>query len=248
MTILLIEQLIEKISSRILGQNNHPKKPQMIKMEKRRLSFFDRLITEGDKALRTLATGNKAPASTALSPATRTDSNYSMNEQERKHAAGLMRVNHTGEVCAQALYQGQALTAKLPIVKAEMEQAAKEEADHLQWCDQRLAELDSRPSVFNPLFYGLSFGMGALAGAISDRASLGFVAATEEQVCKHLEKHLNQLPSQDDKSRAIVEQMLKDEARHQQTALDAGGQVFPAPVKQGMQVLSKVMTTSTYYV
>jgi ubiquinone biosynthesis monooxygenase Coq7 len=211
----------------------------------RHLSLFDRIITEGDKVLRTLATGNKASGNP--SPA-KNNSESSLNDSERQHAAGLMRINHTGEVCAQALYQGQSLTAKLPHIRQEMEQAAKEEVDHLNWCDERLQQLNSRSSLLNPFFYGLSFSMGALAGAISDKVSLGFVAATEEQVCQHLEKHLQELPLSDTKSRAIIEEMLKDEARHQQTALDAGGSEFPLPIKLGMRLMSRVMTKTTYYI
>lgn len=206
-------------------------------------SLIDRFIIESDKALRTLATGNKA--SSQHSPA-QSVAEGELTDSERRHAASLMRVNHTGEVCAQALYQGQALTAKLPDVRAEMDAAAKEEVDHLHWCNERLQQLDSRPSLLNPAFYGLSFGMGAIAGAVSDKVSLGFVAATEDQVCKHLEKHLDELPVNDTKSRAIVEQMLEDEARHKQSALEAGGTEFPAPIKWGMQLLSMVMTKSTY--
>ncbi len=157
-----------------------------------------------------------------------------------------MRINHTGEVCAQALYQGQALTAKLPKVRKAMEEAADEEVDHLAWCEQRIRELGSRPSVLNPLFYGLSFGVGAAAGLISDRVSLGFVAATEDQVCKHLDEHLAEIPAEDQKSRAILKQMREDEEHHATSAIEAGGLRFPAPVKFGMTLLSKVMTKSTY--
>jgi ubiquinone biosynthesis monooxygenase Coq7 len=209
------------------------------------LSFIDRLITESDKALRTLATGNKA--SGQASPA-RAVSDGELSDDERRHAASLMRVNHTGEVCAQALYQGQSLTAKLPHVREEMEAAAKEEADHLHWCDERLKQLNSHSSALNPLFYGLSFGMGALAGAVSDKVSLGFVAATEDQVCQHLEKHLDQLPTSDHKSRAIIEKMLEDEARHKQSALEAGGSLLPSPVRFGMSLMSKVMTKTAYHI
>src|SRR5690606_15537174 len=137
-----------------------------------------------------------------------------------RHIAGLMRINHTGEVCAQALYQGQALTAKLPRVRAAMDRAASEEIDHLAWCEQRLRELGDRTSLLNPLFYGASFALGAAAGAISDRISLGFVAATEEQVCQHLEEHLHALPAQEQKSRAVLEQMLVDEKHHGTQALE----------------------------
>ena len=159
-----------------------------------------------------------------------------------------MRINHTGEVCAQALYQGQALTAKLDTVRNSMEQAAAEEIDHLAWCEQRVHELDSHTSVLNPLFYGMSFGLGALAGAIGDRWSLGFVAATEEQVCAHLRDHLEQLPVADQRSRAILEHMLADEARHATLALESGGEDFPPQLKELMRLASRLMTASTYRV
>ncbi|GMG85715.1 2-polyprenyl-3-methyl-6-methoxy-1,4-benzoquinone monooxygenase [Biformimicrobium ophioploci] len=212
-------------------------------MSERNLSGIDRLILGADRALRTLST--RATSSTRPSPAN-AEPHAELDNAERRHAAGLMRVNHSGEVCAQALYQGQALTAKLPEVREEMEHAAEEEVDHLAWCEQRLRDLDSRPSLLNPLWYGLSFGIGAVAGKVSDRMSLGFVAATEEQVCKHLESHLQSLPEQDQKSRAVVEQMLVDEARHAHTALEAGGHRFPAPVKGVMTLVSKAMTKSSY--
>ncbi|MFI2811796.1 2-polyprenyl-3-methyl-6-methoxy-1,4-benzoquinone monooxygenase [Microbulbifer sp. YPW16] len=211
----------------------------------RQLTGLDRLLLQADRALRTLSPG--APSHPRPSPA-RGCEEPELNERERRHVAGLMRVNHSGEVCAQALYQGQALTAKLPDVREEMEHAAEEEVDHLAWCEQRLRELDSRPSLLNPVWYGLSFGLGAAAGKVSDRVSLGFVAATEEQVCKHLDSHLEQLPAQDSKSRAIVEQMREDEAEHQHAALAAGGARFPAPVKGLMTLVSKVMTSASYRV
>ena len=169
-----------------------------------------------------------------------------LDTTQKRHIAGLMRINHTGEVCAQALYQGQALTASLPETREKMEQAAEEEIDHLVWCEQRIGELDSHTSLLNPLFYGLSFAIGATAGAISDKVSLGFVAATEDQVCKHLDDHLHQIPETDGKSRAILEQMRIDEEQHATSALDAGGYRFPAPVKFGMSLLAKVMTSSSY--
>ncbi|QIL90293.1 2-polyprenyl-3-methyl-6-methoxy-1,4-benzoquinone monooxygenase [Microbulbifer sp. SH-1] len=211
----------------------------------RQLTGLDRLLLQADRALRTLSPGS--PCHERLSPARSVDE-AELSDSERRHAAGLMRVNHSGEVCAQALYQGQALTAKLPQVREEMEHAADEEIDHLAWCEQRLRELDSRPSLLNPLWYSLSFGIGAAAGKISDRVSLGFVAATEEQVCKHLESHLQRLPAQDEKSRAVVEQMLVDEARHQHAALDAGGARFPGPVKGLMTLVSRAMTSASYRV
>jgi ubiquinone biosynthesis monooxygenase Coq7 len=209
----------------------------------RRFSLVDRIIIESDKVLRTLS--KNASIASQASPAQNIEQTE-LSQTEASHAAGLMRINHTGEVCAQALYQGQALTAKLPDVREEMQQAAVEEVDHLSWCDERLQQLNSQPSLLNPIFYGLSFSMGAAAGAISDRVSLGFVAATEELVCNHLQKHLNELPASDTKSRAIVQRMLADEARHQQTAIDAGAIEFPMPVKLGMKLMSKVMTKTSY--
>lgn len=171
-----------------------------------------------------------------------------LSEDERKRVASLMRVNHTGEVCAQALYQGQALTAKLPTVRDEMNQAAEEEVDHLVWCEQRLQQLGSHTSILNPAWYGMSFALGAIAGAISDQVSLGFVAATEERVCRHLKEHLKALPEDDHRSRLILQQMLEDEERHGENALAAGGQDFPQPVKDAMTAMSQVMTRSSYWV
>jgi ubiquinone biosynthesis monooxygenase Coq7 len=181
------------------------------------------------------------------SPA-RGHSDTDLDEASRKHVAGLMRVNHTGEVCAQALYQGQALTAKLPNVRDEMKHAAAEEVDHLVWCEERLRQLDSQPSLLNPAWYGLSFALGAVAGAVGDAVSLGFVAATEERVCAHLKEHLRELPEDDRRSRLILQQMLEDEERHGENALAAGGQNFPRPVKNVMTALSQLMTHSSYYV
>ena len=209
----------------------------------RHYSPADRLLLQADMALRTLLPFSGHPS--RPSPAV-VQPDAQLDEQQARHVAGLMRINHTGEVCAQALYQGQALTAKLPQVRAAMEQAADEEIDHLAWCEQRIRQLGSHPSVLNPLFYGLSFGVGAIAGLISDKVSLGFVAATEDQVVKHLDEHLQQLPPDDEKSRAILEQMREDEAQHATSALEAGGLRFPAPVKLGMTLVSKMMTKSTY--
>ena len=211
----------------------------------RRLSFIDRIVDNADVVLRTLA----GDANTAARPSPGDAcQEMELNEAERQHAAGLMRVNHTGEVCAQALYQGQALTARLPDVREDMEHAAEEEVDHLVWCEQRLQQLGSRTSVLNPLWYGLSFSLGAAAGIAGDRWSLGFVAATEERVCQHLEEHLDKLPDRDLRSRRIIEQMLEDERRHGETALEAGGQAFPEPVKKVMAQVAKLMTTSSYRV
>lgn len=205
----------------------------------------DKLLLQVNSALRTLLPFSGSPY--RASPA-KSFAEPEITEQEAKHVAGLMRINHTGEVCAQALYQGQALTAKLPEVRTAMEKAAEEEIDHLAWCEERVRELGQKPSILNPLFYGLSFGMGAAAGLISDRLSLGFVAAVEDQVCKHLDEHLGQLPTDDEKSRAILEQMRIDEEKHSTNAIAAGGFKFPTPVKFGMTLLSKVMTKTTYHI
>ncbi len=158
-----------------------------------------------------------------------------------------MRVNHSGEVAAQALYQGQALTARLENVRETMADAALEEQDHLAWCEQRLRELGSRPSLLNPLWYSGSFAIGALAGLAGDRWSLGFVAETEQQVVEHLERHLGDLPGDDVRSRAIVEKMRDDEARHRDTASDAGGAVLPRPARGLMRLVSRIMTGSAYH-
>lgn len=209
----------------------------------RHYSTADRLLLQADAALRTLLPFSGKPQ--RPSPATaQPDSEF--GGAEARNVAGLMRINHTGEVCAQALYQGQSLTAKQTGIRDAMEQAANEEFDHLAWCEQRIRELNSRTSLLNPLFYGLSFGIGATAGLISDKISLGFVAATEDQVCKHLDEHLQKLPTEDRKSRAILEQMRADEQQHSTNAIKAGGVRFPAPVKLGMTLLSKVMTKTTY--
>lgn len=209
----------------------------------RHYSPLDRLLLQADAAMRTLIP--KSSHASRPSPAL-VEPHSTVDAQHTKHIAGLMRINHTGEVCAQALYQGQALTAKLPHIREQMEHAAEEEVDHLVWCEQRIHELGSHTSVLNPLFYGLSFAIGATAGAISDKVSLGFVAATEEQVCKHLDDHLQHIPADDPKSRAILQQMRLDEEEHANVALDAGGYRFPAPIKFGMSLMAKVMTASTY--
>lgn len=209
----------------------------------RHYSLFDRLTLQADAALRTLIPESCQAA--RPSPAIGKPES-DLDIQERKHVLGLMRINHTGEVCAQGLYQGQALTAHRPEIRESMEHAAEEEIDHLVWCEERIKELGGRTSLLNPLFYGMSFAIGAGAGAISDKLSLGFVAATEDQVCKHLDDHLGQLPPGEQKSRAILEQMYIDEREHSANALDAGGFRFPTPVKAGMSLLAKAMTASTY--
>lgn len=208
-----------------------------------KLTLIDELICNFDRALRTITPNTQTL--TRPSPAA-PQSEPVLNDSQKKHVAGLMRVNHTGEVCAQALYQAQALTAKSDAVRQDMNHAADEEIDHLAWCEERLGDLNQRSSVFNPIWYGLSFGIGAAAGLVSDKISLGFVAATEELVSEHLESHLQSLPSDDIKSRAIVEQMLEDEREHGHQAINAGGAVFPVFVKSAMSLVSKAMTTTSY--
>jgi len=212
-------------------------------MSQRQLTTIDRLIGQLDAALRTSL--SSAPVPHRNSPSAELEETE-LTEEQRQHAIGLMRVNHAGEVCAQALYQGQALTAKLPEVGEKMREAADEEIDHLAWCEQRIEQLGGKTSALNPLWYGMSFAMGAGAGLISDKLSLGFVAATEDQVCQHLEKHLDELPVEDKKSRLVVEQMLEDEARHAESALEAGGHHFPKPVLKLMTLVSSAMTKSSY--
>ncbi len=211
----------------------------------RSLSPLDQFIGHIDNALKTLVP--TAASAQRPSPANNQDES-GLSAIEKTHSAGLMRINHTGEVCAQALYKGQSLTARLPEMREAMEEAAAEEIDHLVWCEQRLTELNSRTSILNPAFYGLSFSVGALAGAIGDKWSLGFVAATENQVCKHLRLHLQELPAQDQRSRAILELMHEDELKHATTALEGGGVVFPSWFQACMTGLSKVMTKSCYRV
>ena len=214
-------------------------------MDSRDYSPFDQLLMHMDKAVRTVF---GAPPVTERSNPAQDQPEAELSANQRRLVAGLMRVNHAGEVSAQALYQGQALTAKLSEVRSKMERAALEENDHLTWCEQRLTELDSHASVLNPLWYAGSFAIGAAAGWAGDKWSLGFVVETEKQVVRHLEEHLERLPPQDHKSRAILEQMQEDEAHHATTALQAGSADLPKPVKQLMRLTSKLMTTTAYYI
>ncbi|EXF22771.1 2-nonaprenyl-3-methyl-6-methoxy-1,4-benzoquinol hydroxylase [Acinetobacter baumannii 831240] len=209
----------------------------------RHYTGIDQLINSFDQALRSLVPG--ATAAQRQNPAETVEAKLGV--EDARHVAGLMRVNHSGEVCAQALYHGQALTAKLPNVRREMQQAAIEEQDHLAWCEDRLKELNSHTSLLNPIWYGLSYGMGALAGIAGDKYSLGFVAETERQVSLHLQDHLYQLPAQDERSRKILEQMNEDELHHRHTALEAGGVELPYAVKITMTAISKLMTKTSYY-
>jgi ubiquinone biosynthesis monooxygenase Coq7 len=206
-------------------------------------NMTDKLIKQFDQALKTLIPGSVTASRT--NPAAAKAENE-LDHTEQKHSAGLMRINHTGEVCAQALYQGQALTARLPEVKAQMQQAADEEIDHLSWCEDRLNELNSQPSLLNPLWYAMSYGIGAAAGLVGDKWSLGFVAETENQVCQHINEHLEKLPAQDEKSKAILERMLIDEGQHAVMAENAGAASLPQPVRQTMTLMSQVMKKTVY--
>jgi len=207
---------------------------------------MDTLIREFDVALRAVAGVTR---SARANPADRLAPDLEqMSAEERRHVAGLMRINHVGEVCAQALYQAQKLTAHNDAVRAQMNTAAREEEDHLAWCADRLRELGSRPSLLNPLWYAGAFAIGCLAGRAGDRVSLGFVAETERQVEQHLSGHLDRLPAADGRSRAILEQMRDDEIRHGHAARDAGGIPLPGPVRALMRGASRVMTTAAYRV
>ncbi|HHH35647.1 MAG TPA: 2-polyprenyl-3-methyl-6-methoxy-1,4-benzoquinone monooxygenase [Gammaproteobacteria bacterium] len=211
----------------------------------RHYSLLDRLVMTVDNGLRTVC--GRPPVSERPDPADAVDE-ADLGEEERRLAARLMRVNHAGEVSAQALYQGQALTARLPEVRDKMERAALEENDHLVWCERRCRQLGGHVSLLNPFWYAGSLAIGALAGAVGDKWSLGFIVETERQVVRHLEDHLARLPARDAKSRAILEQMKEDEAHHATTALKAGGAPLPAPVKRLMGLTSKVMTGTAYWV
>ena len=203
----------------------------------------DRFIVALDQALR-LATG-QAPRPSRPNPAGDLP-DAALEESEREHAAGLMRVNRAGEICAQALYAGQAATARTDEVRDEMETAAAEEIDHLAWCESRLEELNSQPSVLNPLWYAGSFAIGALAGLAGDKWSLGFLKETENQVEAHLEDHLGLLPASDQRSQAILEQMKVDEAKHADMAKEAGAADLPDPIRDLMRMTSQIMKAVAY--
>ena len=209
------------------------------------MNLIDLVINEVDKGLK-YSTQNYQKESRPY-PANKIKQEP-LNEFERNHSAGLMRVNHSGEVCAQALYRGQALTAKLGDTRTKMEQAASEELDHLSWCNKRLEELDNKPSILNPLWYGMSFSMGAVAGLIGDNWSLGFVHETEEQVVKHLDGHLDKLSKKDLKTKVVIEQMRIDEEQHSEEALKAGAEILPNEIRDLMSKVAKVMTNSSYHI
>jgi len=214
---------------------------------RRRSGLFDSLVGEAAVALQVVSAA--ATASRPYPPGRAIDrSEEGMTAEERRHAAGLMRVNHVGEVCAQALYRGQALACSRPDTKALLLDAAREEVDHLAWCSQRLEELDSRPSVLNPVWYAGSFALGLLASRSGEAYNLGFMAETERQVEAHLNGHLESLPKGDQRSRQVVTQMRDDEIRHRKVAQRAGGVPLPEPIPSFMKLISKFMTKSSYVV
>ena len=203
---------------------------------------MDRVIAEFDRALRAIA----GVANAARPSPAEQKPEAELDQSDRAHTAALMRVNHVGEICAQALYQGQALTARDAHARAALEQAAQEEQDHLAWSAQRIRELGGRPSLLNPLWYAGSFAIGAFAGALGDRWNLAFLAETERQVEEHLSGHLEALPVADERTRAVVAAMREDEAKHRASALRLGAAELPAPAKAAMRIASKVMTTVAY--
>jgi ubiquinone biosynthesis monooxygenase Coq7 len=212
-------------------------------MTNRDFTPADRLLLNVDQALRTLF----GRPQTTLRPNPAHDApEVELDDKARDHTARLMRINHTGEVCAQGLYQGQAVTARDPAVRDSMEHSAAEENDHLDWCEQRVEELGGRLSLLNPAFYAGSFAIGALAGIAGDRWSLGFVAETERQVESHLDHHLDEVSAEDRRTRAILEQMKADEIEHGRKAMDHGGAELPGPIKGLMRLTAKVMTTAVY--
>jgi len=214
-------------------------------MKQRDYSPIDRALIGMDQTLRTLF--GRPAVTERVNPGTRLPE-VELTDEERLHIGRLMRVNHTGEVCAQALYQGQALTARDASVRERLQRSAQEENDHLAWCEERIVELGGRKSLLNPLWYAGSFAMGTAAGIAGDKWSLGFVVETERQVEDHLDEHIAQVPADDQRTRAVLEQMKLDEAHHAQVAKTAGGAELPGAVKTAMRVISKVMTRGAYWV
>jgi ubiquinone biosynthesis monooxygenase Coq7 len=210
----------------------------------RTYSPFDHLLIQLDQAVRTVF---GRPHVTERSDPAAGLPDADLSDVQRDHVARLMRINHTGEVCAQALYQGQALTARLPGVRESMERAAAEENDHLDWCERRVHDLGGRLSLLNPFFYAGSFAIGAIAGFAGDRWSLGFVAETERQVERHLDEHLAEVPVEDQRTRAVLEQMKVDEAGHATKAVESGAAALPEPVRDLMRLTAKVMTGTVYH-
>ena len=214
-------------------------------MERRQLSPLDKLLIGANNALRTVATpaGHAARSNPAENVV-----DADLDAEQKRHAAGLMRVNHAGEIAAQALYQGHATVARDRNIEAQMQRAADEEFDHLAWCEQRIHELGFQPSRLSPLWYAGAYAIGAASGVLGDKWSLGFIAETEKQVCSHLDSHLEQLPEEDAKSRAIVKQMRDEEEEHGENAVDAGAAELPRPIIRLMRATAKVMTKTAYWV
>lgn len=213
------------------------------RMQDRLLTPLDRLLAGANNALRTIAAraGRPSRDNPAVDIA-----ETALSDEQKTHAAGLMRVNHAGEVAAQGLYQGHATVARDPAIEEQMQHAANEEFDHLAWCEQRLTELDSAPSRLSPVWYAGAFAIGAVSGVLGDRWSLGFIAETEKQVCAHLDSHLDRLPEDDAKSRAIVRKMRDEEQEHGENAIEAGAVQLPDPIQRLMQLTAKVMTETAY--
>ncbi|WP_459615722.1 2-polyprenyl-3-methyl-6-methoxy-1,4-benzoquinone monooxygenase [Bordetella sp. 2513F-2] len=226
------------MSSRTLPHSGHARLT-------RRPGRLDALLGEVDRALRVVS---GAATAQRPYPARAAEAPDQLGEAEKRHAAGLMRVNHVGEVCAQALYRGQAVACRDEAARAVLREAAAEEVDHLAWCAQRLEELGSRPSLLNPLWYAGSFGLGVLASVAGVPRNLGFMAETERQVEAHLDRHLQTLPAADQRSREVVLQMKEDEAGHRDSAERNGGVPLPAPVRGAMRAMSKVMTSTAYWI
>ncbi len=214
-------------------------------MSLRHYTVMDTILFQVDDTLRTVSGSPRSAG--RPNPADETPQT-NLSTPEQTQSARLMRVNHTGEICAQALYHGQALTAQCPELRAQLTQAAREEGDHLAWCKTRLKELNSHSSLLNPIFYAGSFVIGAINGKVGDGWNLGFLAETERQVVNHLEEHLNRLPPQDQKSRAILEQMRVDEMTHEKDAHNAGGMKLPLPIRLLMRATAKFMTKSTHWI
>lgn len=214
-------------------------------MEQRQLSPLDKLLAGANNALRTVAAPAGRPA--RKNPSSEIEDSE-LTVQQKRHAAGLMRVNHAGEVAAQALYQGHATVARDKNIEDQMKRAADEEFDHLAWCEQRIHELGYEPSRLSPLWYAGAYAIGAASGIMGDKWSLGFIAETEKQVCSHLDSHLDHLPDEDRKSRAIVEQMRDEEEEHGENAVDAGAAELPRPIVRLMRATAKIMTKTAYWV
>ncbi|MEJ2127719.1 MAG: 2-polyprenyl-3-methyl-6-methoxy-1,4-benzoquinone monooxygenase [Woeseiaceae bacterium] len=212
-------------------------------MRERNLTPLDRLLVGANNALRTIAAPAGRPART--NPAIDVPE-ADLTDRQKAHAAGLMRVNHAGEVAAQGLYQGHAAVARDPSIEEQMHRAAEEEFDHLAWCEQRLTELDETPSLLSPVWYTGAFLIGAASGVLGDKWSLGFIAETEKQVCAHLDSHLDRLPDDDAKSQAIVRQMRDEEEEHGENAKEAGAAELPRPVRELMKLTARVMTSTAY--